>query len=156
LSSKYLKNRVTYPIGLLGGEIEIHFMHYKTEEEAREKWNKRVKRVPEADSELFFKFDDRDGCKREHLEAFHQLPFSNKLSFTSKPHLEFDNNIHVLTKSRELPDAVILFRKSVKYFSLKAWLDGKGVQLTVLGKVCKALDRFQRRLSQSEQTTVNS
>ncbi len=28
-----------YPIGLLG-DIEIDFFHYKTEEEAREKWNR--------------------------------------------------------------------------------------------------------------------
>ena len=34
-----------YPIGLLGGKVEIHFLHYHTEEEASEKWYRRAERV---------------------------------------------------------------------------------------------------------------
>ena len=34
-----------YPIGLLGGKVEIHFLHYHTVEEAAKKWYRRAARV---------------------------------------------------------------------------------------------------------------
>lgn len=34
-----------YPIGLLGGKVEIHFLHYHTEEEAAAKWYRRAQRI---------------------------------------------------------------------------------------------------------------
>lgn len=34
-----------YPIGLLGGKVEIHFLHYHSEKEAAEKWYRRAARV---------------------------------------------------------------------------------------------------------------
>ncbi len=39
-ASKYKKRPKTYPIGVLD-DIEIHFTHYKSEEEALEKWMRR-------------------------------------------------------------------------------------------------------------------
>ena len=35
-----------YPIGVLNGKVEIHFLHYHTEEEAAEKWYRRAGRHP--------------------------------------------------------------------------------------------------------------
>ena len=43
----YVKNTNyygTYPVGVLD-DIEVYFMHYKSEEEAREKWMRRARRV---------------------------------------------------------------------------------------------------------------
>ncbi|REE27453.1 uncharacterized protein DUF1919 [Winogradskyella pacifica] len=34
-----------YPIGVLSNNLEIHFLHYKTEQEAESKWNRRKERV---------------------------------------------------------------------------------------------------------------
>ena len=39
--SKYKDRAKTYPLGLLD-DIEIHFTHYKSEEEAHEKWERRT------------------------------------------------------------------------------------------------------------------
>ena len=39
------KWRHWYPVGLLGGKVEIQFLHYHTEEEAAEKWHRRASRV---------------------------------------------------------------------------------------------------------------
>ena len=39
------KSKHPYPIGLLKGKFEIHFLHYKTQTEVIEKWGRRLKRV---------------------------------------------------------------------------------------------------------------
>ena len=69
--SKYQQSVVTqkkrsYPIGVIGDNIEIHFMHYKTSEEALEKWNRRKKRLNF--NNLFFIYSDRDNFREEYLE----------------------------------------------------------------------------------------
>lgn len=43
-SSKILGN-VEYPLGLLDDKYEIHFMHYKSFDEAKHKFEKRAKRI---------------------------------------------------------------------------------------------------------------
>ena len=48
-SSRYIQEILVddklpkYPIGILNNDIEIHFLHYKSEKEALEKWNRRIK-----------------------------------------------------------------------------------------------------------------
>jgi len=83
-----------YPIGLLGGEIEIHFMHYADEAEAREKWHRRTQRIlwNEPDS-FFFKFCDRDLCNSNLLEEFDHLELPHKVCFTSKQHPNLQSSI---------------------------------------------------------------
>lgn len=71
-----------YPIGLLNGNIEIHFLHYKSESEALEKWNKRVKRINF--NNIIFKFSDRDLCNYECIKRFDDLKLENKICFTAK------------------------------------------------------------------------
>ena len=62
---------ITYPIGLLD-DIKIYFMHYKSEEQASEKWNSRTKRINF--DNLFIMMTDRDGCTIEHIKQFDELP----------------------------------------------------------------------------------
>lgn len=71
-----------YPIAKLDDDVEIHFLHYKTECEAREKWNKRVKRINK--DNLLIKFSDRDLCTDILIEEFEKLPYKNKICFTAK------------------------------------------------------------------------
>jgi uncharacterized protein (DUF1919 family) len=49
-----------YPIGLLGGVVEINFQHYADEHEAREKWTRRCQRIVSDPNRCFFKLDDRE------------------------------------------------------------------------------------------------
>jgi len=74
----------TYPIALLGEDCEIHFLHYHSEEEARDKWNRRLKRLNV--NNLLVKFCDRDLCTPELIKRFDELPFKNKLCLTAKPY----------------------------------------------------------------------
>lgn len=75
-----------YPIGKLDDEIEIHFLHYHSEEEAKNKWNSRVKRINM--DNLLVKFSDRDLCSDDLILEFDKLEFKNKLCFAAK---EYEN-----------------------------------------------------------------
>lgn len=73
-----LRDMTPYPVAKLG-DIEIYFMHYKTEEEARKKWERRVKRINP--KRMLFKLSQREGCSKEDIEKFMSLPLDNKLCF---------------------------------------------------------------------------
>lgn len=84
--SKY-KNIVPtqYILGVLGDTgIEIVFMHYHLEEEALEKWNRRMKRINW--SNMIVKFSDTDCCTDELILEFDKMPFEHKVCFTAKKH----------------------------------------------------------------------
>lgn len=137
--SKHLATTPAYPVGLLEDDIEIHFLHYKTVDEAREKWNKRLNRIPANDDNLFFKFDDRDGCTSSQLETFHQLPFRNKISFSIASHPHLTSNVRVIRAKGQtmVHDGLALFAVSIKYFDLNAWLNREGVKTTFTNLVAK-------------------
>lgn len=72
----------TYPIATLGGRIEIHFLHYHSEQEAKDKWGRRKKRINKKN--VLVKFCDRDLCTPELIKRFDSLPFKHKICFTAK------------------------------------------------------------------------
>lgn len=117
---------VSYPIGKLA-DVEIHFMHYKNQAEALDKWERRTARfllfINEYPEKLFFKMCDRDGGTVDLLKRFHQTKHKNKVSFSVGEHsVNSDNNI--IIKERDgncVPDGVKLFHLSLKHFNLQTW-----------------------------------
>mgnify|MGYP000922651831 FL=1 len=90
-----------YPIGQLG-DVVIHFVHFDSIEDAREKWKERSARINY--DNIFIMMADRDGCTDADIEAFDKLPFKNKVIFTHKNYPQyksafyikgFDNQPHV-------------------------------------------------------------
>lgn len=79
-----------YPIGLLGGKVEIHFLHYHTEEEAASKWYRRVKRV-NFDNLLIIGMD-QNRCTEEDIRVFDTLPFEKKIMFSTHDFAELKSN----------------------------------------------------------------
>lgn len=77
----FIQTEKKYPVGKLA-DIEIHFMHYHSEQEAREKWQQRTARMDL--NNLFIIMTDRDGCSYDNLREFDRLPFENKVVFTHK------------------------------------------------------------------------
>ena len=73
-----------FPIGKLqnrgGVQIEIFFLHYDSEQQAKEKWVRRCDRIDWEN--LIVKFNDQNGCNQDHIDQFLNLPFKNKLFFT--------------------------------------------------------------------------
>ena len=84
-----------YPVGMLG-DLEVHFMHYHSEQEAKEKWEARSQRL-DFDN-LFIMMTDKDGgkgAKYEALQAFDNLPYPNKVVFTHKPYPELESAFYI-------------------------------------------------------------
>lgn len=74
-----------YPLALLGGAVEVHFLHESDAATARLNWERRRRRMRR--DNLFVKFSEDPGvCTREHLEAFQHLPYDYKVCFTCRPY----------------------------------------------------------------------
>lgn len=69
------------PIGKID-DLEIMFLHYKSEEEAKEKWNRRKKRINW--NKIIYKFSDQNMCTYEHLKKFQEFNAKNKICFTTR------------------------------------------------------------------------
>lgn len=90
--SKYIQefdNR--YPIALLD-DIELHFLHYANETEARQKWERRLRRINW--DNLYFKFNDNDECSYELMQEFEALPFKSKVIFSSQRYHNLPSLVH--------------------------------------------------------------
>ena len=72
------RNQQNVPIGKLH-DVEIIFLHYKTQEEAKEKWERRIKRINY--DNLIFKFSKMNYCTDEHLKRFDSLKAKKKFCF---------------------------------------------------------------------------
>lgn len=83
-----------YPLATLG-DITIYLVHYKTFEEASEKWNERKKRINW--DNIYVIGTDRDGFNDELSQRFDELPYK-KVLFT---HLPDDNKNHFYIKGFE-------------------------------------------------------
>ncbi len=70
-----------YPIGLLGGKVEIQFLHYHSEKEAATKWYRRAQRVNMDD--LLIIGMDQNLCTIKDIEDFDNLPYKRKIFFSS-------------------------------------------------------------------------
>ncbi len=86
------------------GDIEVYFMHYKTEEEAESKWERRKERMHW--DRIIYKFSERLCYTKEDAENFMALPVKNKICFSHSdipgaiviPELkEWDGDEHPLT-----------------------------------------------------------
>jgi len=84
------KNHKNAIVGKLD-DVEIVFLHMKTGKEAIEKWNKRVKRINRRN--IIFKFCEQNECSSEHIKRFENLPFKNKICFTTKEYPEYKSVI---------------------------------------------------------------
>lgn len=62
-------------------DVEIVFLHYKSEQEAYEKWNRRCKRLSK---NIIFKYNDQNLCTVSDIEEFNKLNLEHKICFTAK------------------------------------------------------------------------
>ena len=76
----------TYPIGLLNGKWEIHFMHYSSFSIAAEKWRERLERMEMHN--MYFILVETHSCTYNDLINFDALPYKNKIIVAHKPYPE--------------------------------------------------------------------
>lgn len=143
--SKYTNATAKYPIGSLANDVEIHFLHYDSEADALDKWNRRVSRLKEDISRevpIFVKFCDRDGCTSDHLSRFHKTPFKHKLSISTHA---VDHLFHFYqpelkdTEYESVVDGLNLFRKRYKHFDITHWIRCKTPKPTYYSKILSCL-----------------
>ena len=97
----YKLHQENVPIGLID-DVEVVFLHYKTFEEAVEKWNRRKSRINW--DNLYIKMSFQNECKDEYVYEFDRLPYRNKLFFVTK---DYGVQSQIIMKDR-LGDSMIL------------------------------------------------
>lgn len=106
----------SYPIGKLG-DIEIHFLHYSSKEEAYEKWTRRAKRINW--NNIIIKFDDQNGCTLKHLENFANIKkYQKKICFVAKKEEQINKDFIYVKE----------FKKD-KYMIDDTWFSNKYIKL---------------------------
>ena len=108
-----------YPIGKLD-DIEIVFLHYKSEEDAYQKWNRRKNRINY--NNLIFKFNDMNLAKKEDILKFDALPYKNKICFVANDVPGTKNTLvfKMYNGFKCIEDDVRMYRK---YLSPIKWLN---------------------------------
>ena len=77
-----------FPIAKID-DIEVNFVHYKTEEECVDSWNRRSKRI--VWDNIFIVATNHDGmCHDDCMERFDKLPYKNKIMFVTKKYPQYE------------------------------------------------------------------
>lgn len=105
----------SYPIGKLD-DVTIDFVHYKSNEEAEQKWEERKKRINK--NNMFIIFTEQNDCTEQCLKEFDNLPFENKVVFTYKKHDSIKSAVFV-KKYENSHDGVTMFLDFEDRFSIK-------------------------------------
>lgn len=119
-------NFYPYPVGKID-DITIYFMHYKSFDEARKKWNTRKQRINYDD--LYVMMVERDGCTEETIKKFDSLKIKNKIIFTKNFYSEYISAICVNDCSPGDEAAImtdyvgLCGRKYDKYLDYVKWLN---------------------------------
>ena len=85
----FINSEFDYPVGILEGNgtsiptITIYFNHDKSEEVAKDNWEKRKCRIHR--DNLFIMLYMLDGVTIEQLRMIEKIPCKNKVVFTAKP-----------------------------------------------------------------------
>lgn len=114
-----------YPVCALG-DLELHFMHYNSFDEAKKTWDRRLKRISRNNIFVMWTFfsDTSDAL----LERFEHLPFKNKVAFTERNCPNYPSSFWI----RGFPDGLgVLTRfyglsgkRIIDQFDYVAWLNG--------------------------------
>lgn len=104
------RHQEMYPIGRID-DVEIVFRHYKTAEEAIEKWERRKQRINY--DNLIVKFSEMNLCSEEHIRKFLALPYKTKFAFVNRAEKVIDKSL-VYQKGYESLEHIL---DDTKYYS---------------------------------------
>lgn len=120
-----------YPVCNIGGSkslplIELHFLHYKSFEEAFTTWNKRKDRV-NLDN-LFAMFSFFDDTNEDWLRRFDALAIKNKVAFVNRPFPQYKSAFYIPGSEKEglklLNEYVNIFgKRKYDYFDFSKWIN---------------------------------
>lgn len=121
-ANSFIESQFWYPIGLLNENVEIHFLHYKSEKEALEKWERRKQRI--VWENLHIACTDRDRMTAELMKEFDHLPFKNKILFSAKSYLGIKSLVVLksFNKCKSVGDLYMEREKVSKNFKIYKWI----------------------------------
>ncbi len=98
------EQKISYPVAKLD-DITIYFQHYHTNEEARQCWEKRKKRINK--NAIRCILIERDGCTKEDLIRFSKLPYPTaSLVHLPMPDIKDTHYIRGFENNNELGDTI--------------------------------------------------
>jgi uncharacterized protein (DUF1919 family) len=117
---KRLRNqRHLWPIATLRNDVEVHFMHYYTEDACRRMWDAGCEKLHL--DRLAVKFTaDKDGATPEHVERFTAMPFERKLLITRS---SYPGVSCAIRTPNFVINGAVMFRRSIQYFDCTHWLN---------------------------------
>lgn len=105
------KGQQYVPIGLIG-DVEVVFLHYPTFDEAKEKWERRCRRI--CWDRLIIKNTEMNGCTPEMIAEFDSLPFDRKFIFTTRDYgIESQVVFKEYLGQAQIKDDTTLFNKYI-------------------------------------------
>ena len=114
-----------FPVATIG-DVEIQFLHYHSDEEASEKWTRRIKRINW--DNIFIKFDGGKGATPDLIQEFDRLPFP-RLTLLRKPQAGIRSAVVV---PHYIVDGLRQFERSLPHFDLVGWLNDGSVRATAV------------------------
>lgn len=124
-----------YPIGRLGGDVEIQFLHYASADEAEAKWTRRAARIHW--NRLLVKMCWHDDPRMEEwLREFERLPFEHKLSLVphQNPALK-----HSVVLRDYTTDGSAQYWSAHRHFDVAAWLNEGKIRRATGARVLDAM-----------------
>lgn len=115
-----IKSGINFPLAVLGdSDIEVHFMHYRSKDEAESKWIRRSNRMDW--DNLYIKYDcGKDYATKEDVERFIKMNYANKLLFGKE---KFEDSEYIMLKKYDM-NARKQFKNCFLNFNPFAWLAG--------------------------------
>ena len=121
-NQKRFEDNSLYPIGKLD-DVEIHFLHYHTEEEASDKWNRRKYRIDL--NNLFVEFGQNELVDYDLMKKFDNLKYKNKVILSAKNFKDINSLIWIKDRDKFADVGDIYTNKKIwrKEFDVVKWLN---------------------------------
>jgi uncharacterized protein (DUF1919 family) len=130
---KFIQGDKNYPVANLSG-IEIHFMHFDSEQEAKDKYYRRLGRLNK--NKMFTKIDfGKPGYTLQDIERWNQMRIPNSVAFYPSCIEAPSEGIH---NGIVIPDWVLdgaqMFDITRKHFNIFEWIRSGKISCSVLYK----------------------
>ena len=100
-----------YPIALIGGDLEVHFLHYTSREEAEEKWRRRCNRINF--DNIFVVAAAQGNCTEDMVARFTKLPYKKIFLVKERYKIDYPDVVYV---NEFVKDGADPYRKAHVYY----------------------------------------
>jgi uncharacterized protein (DUF1919 family) len=108
-----------YPVGLLG-DLELHFVHYKNEQDALETWERRKSRLDR--KHLYFILIANGPCDEQVMTRFIGENPGNKVCFHRQADLSKPHCVYIPSKIEDMGNLYSQYQRFVGRFDFADWI----------------------------------